>query len=130
MIEEGRECDDLLVGLVLREYLQPFLEMEVSSLILGCTHYPLFAPAIQDTLGEHVTLIDSARQTALVVARHLDDMQARATHSPGRGLGGRLNCYVTDQGQRFERLAARFLGESVGQPVWVTPEMLELAEAS
>lgn len=131
MIEEGRECEDLLVGLVLREYLQPFLEMDVTSLILGCTHYPIFAPAIQETLGEDVTLIDSARQTALVVARQLDTMQARADQAPARGFGGaRLNCYVTDQGQRFERLAARFLGESVGQPVWVTPEMLELAEAS
>jgi hypothetical protein len=38
---------------------------------------------------------------------------------------GKLTCYVTDQGQRFERLAGRFLGQPVGQPVWVTPEMLE-----
>jgi glutamate racemase len=124
LIEEGREPTDLVVGLVLREYLQPFLELDVSALILGCTHYPLFAPAIQETLGEDVALIDSARQTALVVARQLDTMHARAA-----GAHGRLNCYVTDQGQRFERLATRFLGESVGQPVWVTPEMLELAEA-
>ncbi len=42
----------------------------------------------------------------------------------GRAAGG-LTCYVTDQGQRFERLASRFLGQPVGQPVWVTPEMLE-----
>jgi glutamate racemase len=126
MIEEGREPNDLLVGLVLREYLAPFLELDASALILGCTHYPLFAPAIQETLGEEVTLIDSARQTALVVRDRLDTMLARST-SPHNG---RLTCYVTDQGQRFERLASRFLGESVGQPVWVTPEMLELAEGS
>jgi len=124
MIEEGREPNDLLVGLVLREYLEPFLELNVSALILGCTHYPLFADAIQETLGNDVTLIDSARQTALVVRDRLDTMHARST-SPH---DGRLTCYVTDQGQRFERLASRFLGESVGQPVWVTPEMLELAE--
>ena len=126
MIEEGREPSDLLVGLVLREYLAPFLELDASALILGCTHYPLLAPAIQETLGEEVALIDSARQTALVVRDRLDTMLARST-SPH---DGRLTCYVTDQGQRFERLASRFLGESVGQPVWVTPEMLELAEES
>jgi glutamate racemase len=91
---------------------------------MGCTHYPIFSRGIQETLGEDVKLIDSARQTALVVREHLDTMHARATSSHGR-----LTCYVTDQGQRFERLATRFLGESVGQPVWVTPEMLELAEA-
>jgi glutamate racemase len=127
MIEEGRESSDLIVQLVLREYLQPFLELETSALILGCTHYPLFAGAIQETLGEAVTLIDSARQTALVVREHLATMHA-ASETPA-SRPGRLTCYVTDQGQRFERLASRFLGEAVGQPVWVTPEMLERAEA-
>jgi len=124
MIEEGREESDLIVGLVLREYLQPFLEMEISALILGCTHYPIFASAVQETLGEEVTLIDSARQTALVVRDQLATMHA-LSQSPH---DGRLTCYVTDQGQRFERLASRFLGEAVGQPVWVTPEMLETVE--
>ncbi len=124
MIEEGREGSDLLVGLVLREYLAPFLEMDVSSLILGCTHYPIFAGAIRETLGDGVTLIDSARATALVVRERLDTMGTRSTNPHD----GRLTCYVTDQGQRFERLASRFLGESVGQPVWVTPEMLEMSE--
>ena len=135
MIEEGREPTELIVGLVLREYLEPFLEMNVSALILGCTHYPIFATAIQETVGEHVQLIDSARQTALAVACELDHLRDDAREG-GAGTGhsesphgGRLTCYVTDQGQRFERLATRFLGEPVGQPVWVTPEMLELAEA-
>lgn len=121
MIEEGREETDLIVGLALREYLAPFLELDVSAMILGCTHYPLFAGAIRETLGEAVELIDSARQTALVVAEQLDTMRLRSQHPHD----GRLTCYVTDQGQRFERLATRFLGAPVGQPVWVTPEMLE-----
>lgn len=124
MIEEGRLPDDLLVGLVLREYLQPFMDLDVAALILGCTHYPLLTPAIQETLGDSVTLIDSARHTALVVRQHLDTMRAHTLAT----LPGRLTCYVTDQGQRFERLASRFLGASVGQPIWVTPEMLESAD--
>jgi len=122
MIEEGREATDAIVGLVLREYLTPFMEWGAAAMILGCTHYPLLAPAIRQTLGDDVQLIDSAKQTALAVQEQLDTMNARSTGSPPRG---RLTCYVTDQGQRFERLASRFLGESVGQPVWVTPEMLE-----
>jgi glutamate racemase len=128
MIEEGREQEDLLVGLVLREYLEPFLELDVSAIILGCTHYPLFARAIQTTVGEAVTLIDSAQQAALVVERQLDTMRARL-NGPSATHKGRLTCYVTDQGQRFERLATRFLGQPVGQPVWVTPEMLESVDA-
>lgn len=124
MIEEGRQENDLIVGLVLREYLRPFTELDVSALILGCTHYPLFAGAIRETLGDEVTLIDSAQQTALVVRNQLDTMHARSKNPHD----GTLTCYVTDQGQRFERLATRFLGEAVGQPVWVTPEMIEAVE--
>ena len=126
MIEEGRESSEPIVELVLREYLEPFLRLNVAALILGCTHYPLLADAIQETLGDSVALVDSAQQTALVVERRLATMEA-VSRSPHPG---RLTCYVTDQGQRFERLASRFLGESVGQPVWVTPEMLELVETS
>ena len=64
-------------------------------------------------------------QTALVVRRQLDTMRLRTRSMHD----GHLTCYVTDQGQRFERLASRFLGESVGQPIWVTPEMLEAVDA-
>jgi len=74
-----------------------------------------------------VALIDSARQTALVVERQLEAMRARA---PARGGGtpGALELLCDGPGPTFERLAARFLGAPVGQPILVTPEMLEAAE--
>jgi glutamate racemase len=121
LIEEGREPDDAIVRLVLREYLQPFYTLPVQALILGCTHYPVFASAIAAALPPSVALIDSADATALVVERMLATMPALC---PPTQPGG-LSCYVTDQGQRFERLASRFLGAPVRGPVWVTPEMLE-----
>ncbi|MEI8195012.1 MAG: glutamate racemase [Phycisphaerae bacterium] len=124
LIEEGREPDDPIVRLVLEEYLQPFKQLQVAALILGCTHYPILAPAIAKVLGAAgggATLVDSAQQTALVVQRQLATMAALNAG----GTPGKLTCYVTDQGQRFERLAGRFLGQPVSQPVWVTPEMLE-----
>ncbi len=121
MIEEGRGSDDPVVKLVLHEYLRPFLEMRVAALILGCTHYPILSQAVQDVLGPDVQLIDSARQTALVVREQLVKMNALA-NNPDPGM---MTCYVTDQGQRFERLAGRFLGQPVGQPVWVGADELE-----
>jgi len=123
MIEEGREDNDPIVRLALAEYLKPFLELQVAAMILGCTHYPIFARAIGELLGPQVRLIDSAEQTALVVQRQLATMGALKAKSGTSA--GELTCYVTDQGQRFERLASRFLGQPTGQPVWVTPEMLE-----
>jgi glutamate racemase len=122
LIEEGRTPDDPIVQMVLKEYLQPFNELRVSGLILGCTHYPILADAIAKALGPEVRLVDSAQQTALAVRDRLAKMDSLA---PTGAAPGSLTCYVTDQGQRFERLAGRFLGQPVGQPIWVAPEMLE-----
>jgi glutamate racemase len=131
LIEEGRENTDPVVQLVLAEYLKPFLDLQVAALILGCTHYPILAPAIAAALSAGgrpaLPLVDSAHQTALVVQRQLATMSALRSDTTHDAT---LTCYVTDQGQRFERLASRFLGQPVSQPVWVTPEMLEEVEGS
>jgi len=37
---------------------------------------------------------------------------------------GSLRCYVTDDPQRFQRLAPRFLGVEIDAPVWVSPDEL------
>lgn len=123
MIEEGRLEESPIVRSVLQEYLAPFQSLQVPTLILGCTHYPIFSRAIGETLGVQTTLIDSADQTALVVAEKLATMGL--AHAGVDAPADALTCYVTDQGQRFESLAGRFLGRSITQPVWVEPERLE-----
>ncbi len=123
MIEEGRLPTNAVVQAVLQEYLEPFIKLRAPSLILGCTHYPIFSEAIARVLGPQTHLVDSADETALVVKQRLDTMHALGPVPPEEPL----TCYVTDQGQRFENLAARFLGRPIGQPVWVAPELLESA---
>ena len=49
---------------VAEEYLAPLKEAGVDTLILGCTHYPLLEGVIARVMGERVTLVNSARETA------------------------------------------------------------------
>lgn len=49
---------------VVSRTLEPLIRDELDTLILGCTHYPLLAPIIQEMMGEKVTLISSAEETA------------------------------------------------------------------
>ncbi|QDX93052.1 Glutamate racemase [Brevibacillus laterosporus] len=49
---------------IVAETLKPFRFEELDTLILGCTHYPLLAPLIQEALGDGITLINSAEETA------------------------------------------------------------------
>ena len=56
---------------VAHEYLDPIREAGVDTLVLGCTHYPLLTAVISYVMGEDVTLVSSAEETAKDVYRTL-----------------------------------------------------------
>ena len=64
---------------IARDYLDPIKKAEVDTLVLGCTHYPVLAPLIQQAVGEGVSVISSSEETAkevvetLTYRRHLCD---------------------------------------------------------
>lgn len=58
---------------VAREYLEPVRDAGVDTLVLGCTHYPLLAGVISYVMGEDVTLVNSADETALGLFRTLTE---------------------------------------------------------
>jgi glutamate racemase len=55
MTEEARE--------VVRNSLEPLRGTGIDTLVLGCTHFPLLAPAIRATLGPDVSIVSSAEET-------------------------------------------------------------------
>ena len=96
---------------VARDYLRPLVEREVDTLVLGCTHYPLLTGAISYVVGDGVTLVSSADETAKDVYRVLADRDALrdpALPPPTHGFT------TTGDAQAFRALARRFLGPEVG----------------
>jgi glutamate racemase len=130
IIEEGRGPDDPLVRLALRQYLTPLVaKHKPDVLVLGCTHYPVFKDLIRRMLGTTVSVIDSAEQCADDVARRLGAAGLLKSEGPRKEEGapapdGELRCFVTDDPQRFGRLAPRFLGFDIAEPAWVSPDEL------
>ena len=59
LVEEGW-LDHPVTRLTAQEYLKPVLAENVDTLVLGCTHYPLIKPLLQDVVGPSVRLVDSA----------------------------------------------------------------------
>ena len=57
LVEEGGFSDEVTRE-VIRRYIRPLIENKVDTVILGCTHYPLLRPLIQEEMGENVTLIN------------------------------------------------------------------------
>ena len=69
LIEAGK-ADSLETEALLREILTPYAE-KLDALVLGCTHYPFAAEAIQRVLGKDVKLLDGGDGTARETRRRL-----------------------------------------------------------
>lgn len=104
--------DDSVAVPMVRRYLAAVKEAGVDTLILGCTHFPLLAPIIQQELGADVTLIDSGRETAVLCARQLSETGSLADRTKGT-----TKFFVSDQPEGFSQVAEIFLGQSVEQAV-------------
>ncbi|WP_433327975.1 glutamate racemase [Spirillospora sp. CA-294931] len=109
-VEDGVTMGDGLLAAA-REYLAPIVDAGCDTLILGCTHYPLLAGVISYVVGDGVTLVSSADETAKDVYRVLQDRElarAEATSPPAHRFR------ATGDPDVFAVLGRRFLGPEIG----------------
>lgn len=92
---------------VVFESLQPLKNLGLDTLILGCTHYPLLRPLIQNVMGDGVTLVDSGAETVSEVSTILDYHNLSAT-SDERGLVSH-KFYTTGSTKIFQDIASAWL---------------------
>jgi glutamate racemase len=109
LVEEGW-LDHPATQLIAREYLKPVLAEQVDTLVLGCTHYPLLKPLLQDIVGNEVTLIDSAEAMADIAADLIDKQNIGSPNNKPP----EYTFYVSDLPYRFQTIGERFLGRSLG----------------
>jgi glutamate racemase len=88
-----------------REYAEPLKRIEVDTVILGCTHYPLIRPILQRVFGRDVALVFSAEETAREVAETL----ARKRIENAAGREGAYRFLTTGDTRLFRSMGARFL---------------------
>ena len=107
-VERGITSGRALLGLA-QSYLEPLQRADVDTLVLGCTHYPLLAGLIGLVMGDGVTLVSSADETAKEVYRVLTERDLlRTDPSPPEH-----RFLATGDQAPFTRLAQRFLGPVV-----------------
>lgn len=111
LAEEGWTEGDIAEATA-RRYLSPLFGGKSDApdtIILGCTHFPVLAPAIRAVLGDGVTLVDSAATTAAAVSERLaqDDL---ATPNDADGT---VRFLATDAPERFARVGGTFFGQSI-----------------
>jgi glutamate racemase len=118
LAEEGW-TNNSVARMTAEQYLQDLKEELVDTLVLGCTHYPLLKGVIGEVMGDEVTLVDSAEETAAEVKRVLKEEKMLKREM------GRKGChtfYVTDSPGRFITIGRRFLGAVLDQVKLATVE--------
>ena len=95
---------------VARDYLQPLIDADIDTLVLGCTHYPFLRGAIAYVMGEGVRLVSSDNETAKDVYRELVNRELdRVSPTPPTYRYEATGANA----EEFIRLARLFLGPQV-----------------
>jgi glutamate racemase len=107
-VENGKTTGDEITKIA-QDYLSEMKSAQIDTLVLGCTHYPLLTGVISYVMGNDVTLVSSAEETAkdlyrtLVEANLLNDQSGKVSH----------RFVATGDPDKFATLAKRFLGPEV-----------------
>ncbi|MBK7401164.1 MAG: glutamate racemase [Myxococcales bacterium] len=107
LVEEGW-IEGEVPHLAVRRYLEPLARARVDTVVLGCTHYPILRPILEQEaramLGE-VAVVDSAHATAAELSHMLSTRGLLRTRGDGD-----VELLVTDRPRTFAELTQRFLG--------------------
>lgn len=115
LVEEGW-VDRSVTHQIIAEYLTSLKEDKIDTLLLGCTHYPLLAPALDRFFEHKVKLVDSGDETAQAAHEVLEKMNLLRPSSHK----GSCRFYLTDLSPNFRSIGERFLGEPMQDVIRVS----------
>ena len=103
LVEEGL-LEDPVTDEIAQRYLSVLIDSGIDTLILGCTHYPLIRSTVGRIMGEKVTLVNPAYETALELKRLLIEKQMQQEEKPALGTN-QYQFFVSDGAEKFQHFA-------------------------
>lgn len=107
LAEEGM-VDNAIAREALKYYLRDITKED--TILLGCTHFPVFKPLLKQILADDVAIVDSAAATAVALKNLL---QARNLLNLDTNLPVRTSFLVTDSVQRFKTVGQIFMNKEL-----------------
>jgi glutamate racemase len=109
---------------ILKDALQPMLEKNIDTVVLGCTHYPFVIPLIQQIVGQNIRVIDPAPAVAKQIGRLLEAKGMRNK----LGAEGHVKFFTSGEPEALKSLLPTLLGESgeIQKIEWLNDSRLNL----
>ena len=103
LVEEGL-LEDPVTDEIATRYLNELKDLDIDTLILGCTHYPLIRSTLGRIMGDNVTLVNPAYETA-VELRSLLEREGLLNPSTDRLGTNQYQFFVSDGADKFKAFA-------------------------
>ena len=103
LVEEGL-LEDPVTDEIAQRYLSVLIDSGIDTLILGCTHYPLIRSTVGRVMGEKVTLVNPAYETAIELKRLLKEKNMLQDIRPALGTN-QYQFFVSDGAEKFQHFA-------------------------
>ncbi|KNF09774.1 glutamate racemase MurI [Gottschalkia purinilytica] len=108
IVEDGWQDTDV-ARIAAEKYLLDLKEHNVDTLVLGCTHYPILRYTLTKVMGEGVSLVNPAFETA---------KEAKQILKQNNILSGKvdkpIHCYyVSDDPEKFRRIGGNILNRNI-----------------
>lgn len=120
LVEEGL-WEDPVTDEIARRYLTELIDIDIDTLVLGCTHYPLIRSTLGKIMGGGVRLVNPAYETALELKQMLSEMNLLNDQPPGLG-SNQYQFYVSDKAEKFVRFANSIINYGILSAKTVTIE--------
>lgn len=104
LVEEGF-VQDPITEMALERYLKDIKAKHISTVILGCTHYPVLKPDFKKVLGPDIHLVESGEVLADQISRLFQSGKLPPSNSQNR----QIRVCITDLTDHFERLAKQLM---------------------
>lgn len=114
LVEEGWADTDV-AELTAKKYLLEMLEHKIDTLVLGCTHYPPLRYTINKVLGDGITLVNPAYETALHTKSLLEEQDLFNSNDSF----GKISYYVSDSPDKFKRIGGNLVRMDIKEPIKV-----------
>ncbi len=103
LVEEGL-WQDPVTDEIAKRYLTELIDIDIDTLILGCTHYPLIRSTLGRIMGDKVSLVNPAYETAIELKQMLQERGLLNEEVPKLGTN-QYQFYVSDAAEKFKRFA-------------------------
>ncbi len=112
LIESGHiSSNDRELTNVLSEYLQKINCLDVDTIIMGCTHYPIVENAIKDLLvNKNITLLDAGKEAAAALKKFIFENNIQCNNTK---KSENVKYFISGKTAMFAEVASGFLGYNI-----------------